>query len=60
MILALEICSPRQRSFVGSYSGIPWAVGYMVVPAIAYLVQPWRWMQVALTVPAFTQAFALW
>ncbi|XP_066986623.1 organic cation transporter protein-like isoform X1 [Macrobrachium rosenbergii] len=50
-IFMMEICSPSQRSSIGSVGGIPWSVGYMIVPGIAYLIRPWRWLQVAYTFP---------
>ncbi|XP_068223639.1 organic cation transporter protein-like [Palaemon carinicauda] len=50
-IFMMEMCSPSQRSSIGSVGGIPWSVGYMIVPGIAYLIRPWRWLQVAYTFP---------
>ncbi|XP_018026663.1 organic cation transporter protein [Hyalella azteca] len=51
-VLSMELCTPRQRSLVSSYFVVPWAVGYMATSAIAYTVTSWRYLQVALTVPA--------
>ncbi|XP_066985956.1 organic anion transporter 3-like [Macrobrachium rosenbergii] len=50
-VTTMEICSHRQRSVVGSIGGVPWSLGFLVVPGIAYLVRPWRWMQVAYSAP---------
>ncbi|XP_068223638.1 solute carrier family 22 member 6-B-like isoform X2 [Palaemon carinicauda] len=50
-IYVMEICSHSQRSSVGSLGGIPWSLGYIIVPGIAYLIRPWRWLQAAYSVP---------
>ena len=47
----LELCSPKQRSYMGSWNGIPWALGYVSVSGICYLVRPWRYLQAALVAP---------
>ncbi|XP_064105109.1 organic cation transporter protein-like [Macrobrachium nipponense] len=52
-IYVMEICSPSQRSSVGTVGGVPWSLGYMIVPGIAYLIRPWRWLQVAYSIPMF-------
>lgn len=54
------MCSPSQRTYVGSLFLIPWAIGYMVVPGVAYLVRPWRWMQAVFTVPVFYSLIFFW
>ncbi|XP_064105028.1 steroid transmembrane transporter SLC22A24-like isoform X2 [Macrobrachium nipponense] len=50
-VYTLEISSHRQRSIVGSIGGMTWSFGFLAVPGIAYLVRPWRWMQVAFSAP---------
>ena len=50
-VLGLEICSAKQRSYVGAMMSASWAVGYMFMPAITYFIRPWRYMQIALTLP---------
>ncbi|XP_076064207.1 organic cation transporter protein-like [Oratosquilla oratoria] len=51
-ILAMENCSPSRRSFVGSLYAVPWALGYMALPGIAYVVRDWQWLQVVLSLPS--------
>lgn len=41
----MEVCTPAQRNYVGALFMLPWSVGCMLMPGIAYLVQPWRWLQ---------------
>ncbi|KAK8395998.1 hypothetical protein O3P69_005227 [Scylla paramamosain] len=46
-VLAMEICDESQRNYIGALYLLPWALGCMLVPGLAYLVRPWRWQQVA-------------
>lgn len=41
----MEICAPSQRNSVGALFMLPWSFGYMLMPGLAYLVRPWRWLQ---------------
>ncbi|XP_068202138.1 organic cation transporter protein-like isoform X2 [Palaemon carinicauda] len=50
-IQVMELCSPSQRSSFGSLFVLPWAVGYMLVPGIAYFIRSWRWLQTAYSMP---------
>ncbi|XP_042233844.1 organic cation transporter protein-like, partial [Homarus americanus] len=60
LIICLEICSPKHRSIIGSLYAIPWAVGYMVLPGVAYLVRDWQMLQVALTIPSIFFVIYIW
>ncbi|XP_068202333.1 solute carrier family 22 member 7-like [Palaemon carinicauda] len=59
-VTVMELSTPSQRSSVGSMYVIPWALGYMVVPGIAYLIREWRWLQAAYTLPITTLFIYLW
>lgn len=59
-VLVMELCSSRHRSTVSVMFVVPWALGYMVLPGIAYLVRTWYWLQVALTVPALYTVSYFW
>ncbi|XP_042868981.1 organic cation transporter protein-like [Penaeus japonicus] len=59
-VLVMELCSSRHRSTVSVMFVVPWALGYMVLPGIAYLVRTWYWLQVALTVPALYTISYFW
>ncbi|KAG7153823.1 Organic cation transporter protein-like 14 [Homarus americanus] len=41
-VFVMETCATKYRAAVGCLVGIPWAIGYMITPGIAYLVRPWR------------------
>lgn len=56
----MEVCSPRQRSVVGPLYQIPWSLGYMLVPLIAYMVQSWRWLQAAYSLPLLYTIILFW
>ena len=56
----MEICLPPQRSMVGNFYPIPWALGIMLTPLIAYFIRPWRWLQVALTIPSLILLLNYW
>nr|XP_045612558.1 organic cation transporter-like protein [Procambarus clarkii] len=60
LLVTMELCTPRQRNYVASFFLLPWAVGYMMVPGVAYLVRPWRWMLVAFTIPVFYYLIYFW
>ncbi|KAG7160346.1 Organic cation transporter protein-like 1 [Homarus americanus] len=59
-ILQMETCSTKERSMVGTLFVVPWALGYMVVPGIAYLVRRWRELQAVVTVPALVFIAHYW
>ncbi|XP_063612639.1 organic cation transporter protein-like [Penaeus indicus] len=59
-VLVMELCSSRHRSTVSVMFVVPWALGYMALPGIAYLVRTWYWLQVALTVPALYTVSYFW
>ncbi|KAK7078509.1 hypothetical protein SK128_022825 [Halocaridina rubra] len=56
----METCSSEKRSIVGSLFVLPWALSYMVLPGIAYLIRTWQWLQVAFSVPALFLAAYFW
>ncbi|XP_068242977.1 solute carrier family 22 member 7-like [Palaemon carinicauda] len=50
-ITSMEISPLKRRSFVGALFTIPWSLGYMLLPGIAYGIRTWKLLQVALTIP---------
>ncbi|XP_068202142.1 organic cation transporter protein-like [Palaemon carinicauda] len=56
----MELCSLRQRSSAGSMFVIPFAIGFMLVPGIAYFVRPWRWLQAAYAIPFLPLILYFW
>lgn len=59
-VILIEICSPSQRSSVASLFALPWAFSYMTIPAIAYYIRPWRWLQFAYTLPVILLISYFW
>lgn len=59
-ILAMELCTESQRSHFGPMFVLPHAFGHMLLPAIAYLVRNWQWLQATLTIPAVILFAYLW
>ncbi|XP_064103970.1 organic cation transporter protein-like [Macrobrachium nipponense] len=50
-ILAVEACTTKQRSIVGILFSVPFAIGYMLLPAVAYYVREWRHLHLAISLP---------
>lgn len=41
----MEVTATKYRTAVGTLFVIPWALGYMLMPGIAYLVRKWKLLQ---------------
>lgn len=50
-ILAVEASSMQHRSVVGIMFSLPFAMGNMLLPGIAYLLRDWRHLHLAISVP---------
>ncbi|XP_037786417.1 organic cation transporter protein-like [Penaeus monodon] len=50
-ILAMEVCEPRMRSFVGVLTALPWAAGTMAWGGVAYLIRDWRTLNLVVSLP---------
>lgn len=50
-ILAVEVCTSRQRSIVGILFSVPFAIGYMLLPGVAYYLREWRQLHLAISLP---------
>ncbi|XP_076034800.1 organic cation transporter protein-like [Oratosquilla oratoria] len=49
--LVMELSSNSLRSYIGSAVGIPWALGQMLLPGIAYYIREWKYLQLILSSP---------
>lgn len=56
----MEVCAPSQRNYVGALYMLPWSVGCMLVAGIAYLVRPWRWLQVTYAALCLVSVAFIW
>lgn len=50
-IISLEVSSPKLRSMAAILFILPWAIGYMILPGIAYVVRSWQRLQAVLISP---------
>ncbi|XP_076034524.1 solute carrier family 22 member 3-like [Oratosquilla oratoria] len=49
--LVMELCSNAQRAYISSFGGIPWSIGCMLIPAIAYSIREWQYLQLIFVAP---------
>ncbi|XP_076034210.1 solute carrier family 22 member 3-like [Oratosquilla oratoria] len=59
-ILVLELCSNSQRAYISSFGGIPWSVGTMLLPAIAYSIREWKYLQLVFVAPFLYTVVHYW
>lgn len=52
MRLAIEILAPSWRGLAGNLFCLPFALGYMVLPGVAYLIRDWKILQLVLSAPS--------
>ncbi|XP_066269649.1 organic cation transporter protein-like [Branchiostoma lanceolatum] len=58
-VIGTELVSSDKRGLVGMVIWIYWAVAYVLLAGIAYLIRPWMWLQIAMTVP-FLVCISFW
>lgn len=49
---AMELVGKRRRVLVGVLSQAFYTLGYFTAALLAYFITSWRWLQVAMTLPA--------
>lgn len=57
---AMEVCAPSQRNYVGALYTLPWSLGYMLMPLVAYMVRPWRWLTAVYAALFFITLVYIW
>jgi len=50
-VYCLEMIGGKWSTFIGIGLEFPWALGYSVLPLIAYHVRDWSWLQFVITIP---------
>lgn len=50
-VILMEIVGIGHRSVVGIGSALGWSTGYVILPALAYFIPQWFWLQIAITLP---------
>ncbi|XP_063859590.1 organic cation transporter protein-like [Scylla paramamosain] len=58
--LLMETSGRRERTMVSALFVVPWALGYMILPGVAYLVRPWKWLQAATSLPTLPLVLYYW
>lgn len=48
----MENSATRYRSLVGAMTLMPWAMSYVAVSGIAYMIRTWRLLQLGLSLPS--------
>nr|XP_060609673.1 solute carrier family 22 member 2-like isoform X2 [Anolis sagrei ordinatus] len=59
-ILITEIVGASYRRTVAILSQTAFAVGLLILDALAYAIPHWRWLQLAVTLPTFLLLFYYW
>lgn len=60
-VFIMETCATKYRAAAGTLFVIPWALGYMAVPGIAYLARTWKVLQLAYAIPTLlATVFFVW
>jgi OCT family organic cation transporter-like MFS transporter 4/5 len=59
-VLVIEMVGPSWRGLAGNLFCLPFAFGYMALPAFAYFLRSWKTLQLVLSIPALLQIFVCW
>lgn len=57
---AVEFIGAKWRTFVGIIIEVPFALGEAMTGVFAIFIRDWRWLQVAVTAPAFLLLSYMW
>ncbi|XP_063585383.1 organic cation transporter-like protein [Penaeus indicus] len=59
-VLAVEFIGAKYRTFCGIMIEVPFALGEAMTGVLAIFIREWRWLQVAVTAPAFLLLSYMW
>ncbi|OXA57254.1 Organic cation transporter protein [Folsomia candida] len=59
-VLVIEVLGPGWRGLAGNLFCLPFAVGYMLLPGVAYYIRNWRYLQLALSGPSLILLATWW
>lgn len=57
---AVEFIGAKYRTFCGIMIEVPFALGEAMTGVLAIFIRDWRWLQVAVTAPAFLLLSYMW
>ncbi|XP_030051567.1 solute carrier family 22 member 7 [Microcaecilia unicolor] len=58
--LSVEWVDMRHRTLAGVLSSLFWSVGNILLSLVAYLIEDWRWLLVAVTSPCALGILSIW
>ena len=56
----MEMVQPKHRAYVAVFMELIWGAGVMLIPAIAYLIKTWRYIQLAISLPSLLVFWYIW
>lgn len=59
-VILLEMVSPSYRSTVGVAINFGWCLAFISLPAVAWIIRDWFWLQLALTLPKLLFISVFW
>ncbi|XP_069956927.1 organic cation transporter protein-like [Cherax quadricarinatus] len=59
-VQAIEFTGTKWRTFCGIFIEVPFAVGEAMAGVLAVFIRDWRWLQVAVSAPAFILVTYIW
>lgn len=59
-VLVMEMFLPRYRGVAGAMLEVFWGIAVLLVAPIAYLLQNWRYMQLAISLPSILAIVYIW
>lgn len=59
-MLSYECCPHSLRPYTALFSGSMWVLGYCILAPMDYLLQSWRHLMLALSVPSILYSIGIW
>ena len=60
IVMACELFPAVYRTFAGTALSLFWAVAWMLLALLAFLVRDWRHLQLAITLPGVVTVALIW
>lgn len=59
-VIITEVSGRKSRAFLGLQYMVPFSVGFMALPGIAYFIREWFWLQLAISIPNLVLLIYFW